>query len=90
MYDIANMHFDDVFVIYSNNFEYGVSCTDYIYFKEEDAQRDADRMNEASAFGKDKRFMYKVATLTQYVEEYGEGKHDEGEGATRASMSFND
>lgn len=88
--DTTNLHFDDVFVIYSNNFEYGVSCTDYIYFSEEVAQKTADEMNETYAFGKDKRFMYYVASLTEYIEKYGEGKHDEGEGGERASMSFND
>jgi hypothetical protein len=83
--DTTNLHFDDVFVIYTNNFEYGVSCSDYIYFSEDDAKNEMEELNRAYPILK-----HYVCTLTEYIERYGEGKYDEGSGGARTSMSFND
>lgn len=62
IYDNVNMHFDDVFVIYSKDCNGNGSSTDYIYFDEDDAQEMADVLNrEAHKLG------YHVCTLTEFV-----------------------
>ena len=63
IYDTINMHFDDVFVIYTKNRDESVSSTDYIYFDEADAQEEADALNKEFPVLK-----HYAGTLTEFVE----------------------
>jgi len=56
IYDHTNMHFDDVFVIYTEDSNGNVSSTDYIYFDENDALKDVDPLNNEF-----------VCTLTEFI-----------------------
>ena len=62
IYDNVNMHFDDVFIIYSLGSNGSVSSTDYIYFDEENAQNDADSLNKEFPL-----LTHKVGTLTEFI-----------------------
>lgn len=84
--DTTNLHFDDVFVIYYSI--YGnetVSCTDYIYFSEKDANETANELNKLTPGIK-----HKVSTLTEYIGIYGDDMFTKGENGLRTTMSFND
>lgn len=63
IYDLTNLHFDDVFVIYTKNCDGGVSSTEYIYFDEQDAQDEAEALNKELSVVE-----YYVYPLTGFVE----------------------
>lgn len=60
IYDHTNMHFDDVFVICTEDSNGNVSSTDYIYFDETDANEEVESLNTAFSL------KHRVCTLTEY------------------------